>query len=316
MEKFRKVRLYKPGDETGIRTLFNKVFEREMSSREWEWKYIDSNPSKVYSIVAEDDKGDIVGHYGSVCVSMVYEGKPVRGLAICDVMIHPKFRGIRALKTLSALIPAEAIKDNIFVGYGFPNLNTLLRPALMLDLYEKVEDVLQGTKDAEFHNNIFRYLYKFFPLDYSDERIDLLWDSCKTGFPLAVIRNRKYLAWRYRNHPFLHYELWGMKKRLGNKLLGIAVLSKDKDMYYLMDFLSPENVMDVLFKKVENYVFSAGGGTLVLWYPPFLRSKITSMGFSTSNAPTAIPCTTHRGALKKNEIKNRFFYTMGDTDLV
>jgi hypothetical protein len=316
MAEFSCVRLYRPGDESAITELFQEVFAREMSLKEWRWKYVESHPSKVYASVAEDNQGNIVGHYGGVYVRMVHNGQPARGLAICDVMIHPAYRSIRALKSLSSLIPPAAVQDGIMTGYGFPNLNTLFRPAIRLGIYEKVEDVLEGTKETEFHRGPDRYRYRFAPLDYSDERIDTLWDTCKKGLSLSVVRDRKYLVWRYKNHPLFNYELWGMKRRFGARLLGIVVLRREENRVLLIDLLSPETMITPLFHKLENYAFSIGKKAVTLWFPPFLKDKITALGFSTGAAPTVIPRTTYENALKKEDMKNRFFYTMGDTDFL
>lgn len=316
MAEFTRVRLYRPGDESAITKLFQEVFGRVMSLQEWRWKYVESHPSKVYASVAEDDQGNIVGHYGGVHVRLIYKGQPARGLAICDVMIHPAYRSMRALKSLSSLIPPVAVQDGIITGYGFPTLNTLYRPAIRFGIYEKVEDVLEGTKETEFHNGPVRYRYRFAPLKYSDRRIDILWETCKKGLSLAAVRNREYLVWRYKNHPLFKYELWGMKRRFGTRLLGIVVIRREEHRLLLMDFLSSEAMFTPLFQKMENYAFSTGRKPVMLWFPPFLREKITALGFSTQAAPTVIPRTTYESALKKEEMKNRFFYTMGDTDFL
>lgn len=311
-----QARLYRPGDETGIVKLFKEVFGREMSLREWKWKYIESFPSKVYSTVIEDNEAGIVGHYGGISLPLFYRGRSARCLAICDVMIHPQFRGIKTLKELSSLVPREAVKDGIIMGYGFPTLDVLMRPALSLGIYEKVEDVREGSKGTGFHNDSTRYLLKFFPLDFKDERIDDLWDSCKQNMYLSVVRDMNHLGWRYRNHPRYQYELWGLRRRLGKKLLGIAVLKREDERVLLMDFLALKGMIKPLFQKIENYICSISQKALTLWFPPFLEEKMRSLGFSTKKAPTSIPRTTFKEALTREEMAGRFFYTMGDTDFL
>lgn len=311
-----EARLYRPGDERGIVRLFKEVFGRAMSLQEWKWKYIESYPSKVYSTVIEDNEAGIVGHYGGVSLPLFYKGRSARCLAICDVMIHPRFRGIKTLKKLSSLVPQEAVRDGIIMGYGFPNLNTLMRPALSLEIYEKVEDVREGSKETGFHNDSTRYLFKFFPLDVKDKRIDDLWDSCKQNLYLSVVRDRGYIEWRYRNHPLYQYELWGLRRRLGKKLLGFAVLKRENERVLLMDFLAMKGMTRPLFQKVENYICSMSQKTLLLWFPPFLEEKMRALGFSTKQAPTSIPRTTFKEALTREEMAGKFFYTMGDTDFL
>ncbi len=310
-------RLYQPGDEHGITAIFREVFGREMSLEEWRWKYIESYPKKVYSAVAVHEELGVVGHYGAVRIPMIYKGKLSWGLAICDVMILPPFRGIKTLKKISYLTALEGIQEGDgLLGYGFPNRDTLLKPALSLGLYEMVEDVMEAVKEVNFHNNATRYRFKLFPLDYSDSRIDRLWDRCKEELTLAVVRDRKYLTWRYKNHPLFRYELWGLRRRIGRSLVGLAVVRREKDQVLLVDFLSTNKRLPALLEKIENLVYSGGSRNLTLWIPPFMEKTLTTLGFSVRKSVTAVPRTTEEPTLSKEDIAGHFFYTMGDTDFL
>ena len=312
-----KIRLYQPGDEVGITELFKEVFGREMFLDEWRWKYIESYPGKVYSTVAVHEELGVVGHYGAVRLPMIYKGRLSWGLAICDVMILPPFRGIKTLKKISCLTPREGIQEgDCLLGYGFPNRDTLLKPALNLGIYEIVEDVMEAVKEVNFHDNVNRYRFKLFPLDYSDFRIDRLWNRCKEKLTLAVVRDRRYLTWRYKNHPLYHYELWGLRGRIGRSLVGLAVLKREGDRVLLVDFLSAKERLPALLEKIENLAYSGGAGTLTLWVPPFMANTFTTLGFSIKKSATAIPRTTQEPTLAKEDIAGHFFYTMGDTDFL
>ncbi len=285
-----------------------------MTLEEWRWKYIESYPGKVYSAVALHETLGVVGHYGAVRLPLIYNGERAGGLAICDVMILPPFRGINTLKQMSCITPREAVRDGIIVGYGFPNRNTLLRPAVQLGIYEIVEDVMEAVKEVAFHTEMSRYQYKLFPMDYSDVRIDRLWNECNAELSLAVIRDRRYLNWRYKKHPFFRYELWGLRKRLGSKLQALVVLRREEGRTRIIDFVCPKSMLGVLFLKIENYSFSAGSSQLVLWFPEYLKNRMIGMGFSVRTSVTSVPRTTHEGTLAKSDIAGQFFYTMGDTD--
>jgi hypothetical protein len=310
------IRGYREGDEAGIVRLFKEVFGREMRLEEWRWKYIESHPKKVYSSVAVHNELGVVGHYGCVCLPMLHEGKLTQGLAICDVMIHPKFRGIKTLRELSGIPPVEAVKDGIRLGYGFPSRDTLLRPALSLGIYENVEDIIEARKDAVFHSNEVRYFYKLFPLDYSDSRIDDLWRAAAPKLKLSVVRDRRYLSWRYEHHLLFNYELWGLKRRFGKELLGLAVLKREEQRRLIMDFLYKDDLLKTLLTKLENYIYHTGTRTVTLWIPPYMERGFSESGFSTAPSGVTMPRTTYENTLTKDEIKNNFFYTMGDTDFL
>lgn len=309
------VRLYQAGDEHGIIRLFKEIFGREMTLEEWRWKYTGKGNEKVYSSVAVNEAGEIVAHYGGMPQRMVFKGGGISGISIGDVMVHTRYRMLKLFKKVTALLPAETVKEGFVLGYGFPNERAMALPE-KLGLYEKIEDVSEASKDAQFTNNLGRFIYKFSPLSYDDSRIDALWKSVEREFTLAVIRDREYLAWRYQRHPFYKYELWGLKNRWGNKLSALAVLRRDGERMLIIDFVCREDILSALFQKIENYSYISGVKTIALWFPEYLRQRMEDMGFSIKPTGTCIPRTTHEGWLKRGDIKGKFFYTMGDTDFL
>lgn len=315
-ERRVSVRMYRDGDEHQIVRLFAKVFEREMTLSEWRWKYLGGGKGRVYSSLAIDDgTGEVTAHYGGVLHRMAFRGEEMYGLAIGDVMVHPGFRGLRLFKRVAALLPRVSSEDGIRMGYGFPNDRAMLLPE-KLGLYERVEELREAVKKAEFQSSPDRYLYKLFPLEYSDERIDALWEASGGCHELSVIRDRRYLAWRYRDNPLFSYELWGLKRRAGRILKGLAVLRKKNQEVMIMDYVCQKDDMRILFKKLENAVCTSSGKSLKLWAPPFLERQLERLGFAVRNASICVPRTTHESFLRKQEIAGNFFYTMGDTDFL
>lgn len=309
------VRLYQDGDEYLIAKLFREVFGREMSLDEWDWKYKSAGDQKIYSSVAVSKTHGIVAHYGCMARRMTYQGKEVYGLAIGDVMVHPKFRGTKLFKKVTMLSPEESGKEGISIGYGFPNERAMRLPE-KLGLYEKVEDVFESTKDVGIVTNWARFFYKLFPLRYDDKRINYLWQTVKPELQLALVRDADYLTWRYKNHPFFVYELWGLKKRWGSELLGLAVLRREDTKMFIIDFLCTMDMLDVLFLKVENYAHAVGSKTIVLWHPEYLKNRLEGLGYVAAPSITCIPRSTHKAFLPKDKLKGIFFYTMGDTDFL
>lgn len=315
VEQKLAVRLYKAGDENGITKLFREIFGREMTLEEWKWKYLSDGNNKVYSSVAVTETGEIVAHYGGMVHQMVFNGKEIRGLSIGDIMVHPKYRGTKLFKKVAELVPEEAVTDGIMLGYGFPKERAMLL-AEKLGLYEKIEDVYEAYKETRFNNNINRFIYKLFPISYDDPRIDSLWESVQSEIGLSVIRDRVYFNWRYKRHPFFKYELWGFKGRFSNRLLGIVILRRENEKILISDFVCKKDMLKPLLQKTENYASTCGFKTLSLWLPEYLSKEIGDLAFNIKLTGTCIPRTTHDKTLKKNEIKGKFFYTMGDTDFL
>jgi hypothetical protein len=246
---------------------------------------------------------------------MIFNGREIKGIAIGDVMVHPKYRGLNVFRKVVALLPQETEKYGFVLGYGFPNERALRLPE-KLGLYEKVEDVSEACKEVQFHRNLNRYAYRFFPLRYDDRRIDSLWKEVKDGIRLAVIRDKEYLSGRYQRHPLYTYELWGLRRRWGMRLSGLAVLRREKERMLLIDFVCPLDLLGPFFQKIENYVYTTGLKRLVFWLPDYLRERVASEGFSVYPAGISIPRTNREKWLTKAEIEGKFFYTMGDTDFL
>lgn len=309
------IRLYKDGDEHGILRLFKEIFGREMTLDEWRWKYTGRGNKKVYSSLAVNENNEIIAHYGGIPQRMISNGKEISAMAIGDVMVHPSFRGAKLFKKTAELLPIVSAQDGFILGYGFPNERAMKLPE-KLGLYEKVEDVWESIKEVKFINNPVRFMYKLLPLDYDDNRIDMLWESLRSFIKISVIRDREYLKWRYKKHPLFSYELWGIKKRWEHKLTGIVVFRRDGENLLLIDFLCPLGQLAALFQKTENYAVVSGCKNLKLWHPEYLNERLKQLGFNVSKSTTCIPRTTHPAWLKKDEIKGKFFYTMGDTDFM
>jgi hypothetical protein len=312
-----EVRLYRPGDEVKITRLFKEVFGREMSLEEWRWKYKRQGSGAVYASVAEDDDHKILGHYGAVPFRMHHRDKEIKGASIGDVMIHQKFRGIKNLKALTHKIEDILFENDFLMVYGFPNEKALMIPAEKTGLFERVEEVFDAWKEVCFHNNRNRFLYKLFPLRFEDTRIPALWHSARKELNLSVIRDREYLQWRYRDHPLFSYELWGLRRRSGVKLLGLAIIKRSAaDKLMVMDIVFRKDFFIPLMEKIENLGVVSGVKTLNLWLPQEYHPVLRGIGFAIHPAGTTIPCTTHPGFLNKDDIRGKFFYTMGDTDFL
>jgi predicted N-acetyltransferase YhbS len=86
-------RLYRPGDETGIVALYERVFGYRRTPEWWRWK-IKSFPSAVeltWVAVAERD-GSIIGHYPGIPIRLKLDGEVRPAIVNLDVMTSPDYR--------------------------------------------------------------------------------------------------------------------------------------------------------------------------------------------------------------------------------
>jgi hypothetical protein len=247
---------------------------------------------------------------------MKYFDKNMTGVVTCDVMIQRKYRGIWVLKALHDCFVNAHLKKGVSLFYGFPTESTLLLPAEKKGLYERVETILEASKEPTFHRDPARYLYKLVPLDFDDCRIDELWSSVRKHFRISVLRDRTYFQWRYKRHVRFDYEIWGLTKRWSDSLSGLVILRKeDLENLVLMDMVFKIKFR-YLLKKVENLALRAGNKKIFLWLPQRMHPELERLGFTLSASGAVLPRSCHPETIRKEELRANFYYTYGDTDFL
>jgi hypothetical protein len=311
------IREYQQGDEYGIVQLFKSIFGREMTIDEWNWKYIGQGNEKVCSAVMVNEHNHVVGHYGGIPFRMIHYGREMTGIATCDVMIMSQYRGIGRLKKLHDFFVDSHVRNGVTMFYGFPTEKTLLLPLEKKGLYERVEPVLEATKNLDAHKDRINLLYRLVHLSFDDQRIDDIWVSVRENFELAVIRDRDYFDWRYKRNPLFSYEILGLTKRWSNKLLGLVVFKRDdSDTLLVMDIVFYERIFNSLLIKTEGFARNLGKKRMGIWLPQRMHHTLETLGFISRPSGATLPHSTHPATLKKDEIRAHFFYTCGDTDFL
>jgi len=306
-------RFYREGDEEGIVKLFNSVFTRETTLTEWRWKYMPPWSDRVCSVVIEDPEEGIVGHYGGIEFPMILDGKEIKGIAAVDTMIHRKFRSFVRLKTMYNLFMEDLIVEHpMFFGFS---PDRVIRLAVdRLGIYERVESVHEARKRVVFHNSPTRFLYRLSPHHLESSDFSDLIKQIISDYRLVVRKDREYLKWRYLDNPLFSYEIWGLTRRFSDILQGVAVLRIEEGKALLMDLIAPRRTLKPLLIKVENLCHSRGIREICIWAPTPIRDLMRSAGFTIEESSTTLPRSTFPGTLTADEVRAKFFYSMGDTD--
>ena len=311
------IREYNKDDEYHIIQLFRDIFGREMTIDEWRWKYTGQGNEKVCSAVMVNEHNHVVGHYGGIPFRMIHYGREMTGIATCDVMIMSQYRGIGRLKKLHDFFVDSHVRNGVTMFYGFPTEKTLLLPLEKKGLYERVEPVLEASKDLSAQKDRINPLYRLVLLSFDDQRIDDIWVSVRENFELAVIRDRDYFDWRYKRNPLFSYEIWGITKRWSNNLLGLVVVKKDdSDTLLVMDIVFYDRTFNSLLIKIESLARELGKKRMGIWLPQRMHHTLEKFGFISRPSGATLPRSTHPATLTKDEIRAHFFYTCGDTDFL
>jgi predicted N-acetyltransferase YhbS len=202
-----EIRFATEADAPGIRALFARVFQAEMTAEEWQWKYA-GNPDGWLATVAVLD-GEIVGNYSGSGVRFHLGGQERVAYAIGDVATDPKVRqlgGRRGVfREMTEAFYAEVGRRGLPFCFGFPNDRALAvshRFAGTVSLLPIVERRVPCASLAPEPGG-----FQFG--DSVGESFDALWREARADLPAAAVRDRLRANWRFHARPARYYRmLW------------------------------------------------------------------------------------------------------------
>lgn len=228
-------RPFQDGDEKKLPVLYEDTIGEWIGDHAWRWLFMDAPAGKGYTWFADHD-GFLAGQYTIVPVDMQILGRRVRTTQSVDTMTHSKYRKQGIFLALARDVYEEAKNDNVVLVYGFPNENshpgfikhlefitltnakTLLRPV-------KIDDAITAKLKIPVISSVLGYISRlFYDLIYpiksgntADVEIksasrfpdesDKLFDTISGNFPNLVVRDTRFLNWRYVDHPKKEYEI-------------------------------------------------------------------------------------------------------------
>jgi len=280
------VREYRESDKQGIFDLRNAVYGEPFDEREWEWKF-EKGPFKPAQILVAESDNAIVGIRPTILLP-VKSGKEVSiaGLNV-DVMTHPEFRGRGIFSTLVQESFKLLNEQGINFAFTFPNENSypgyvrklqwlhvcslllLAKPLNINNIVKKyiknpslqkptallmrsINSTLLSERLSSANGLQINRIYSF------DDHFDELWRKASSQFNLVVVRDKKYLNWRYIDRPGQEYTIFSAQR--GKDLVGYIILKSNVEMFDLMlgliiDMLTSEDnhVADLLISQAIEY---------------------------------------------------------------
>jgi len=330
-----EIRAYRPGDEEGILAGYNKVFPtadgsiKPRTMAHWRWKFLDNPTGLVHIAVAEDQTAGIVGCYVTLPYRIWIEQKPAIAGQVVDLYVLPEFRRVGArpglfvnvaLKQYELFkIPGEG-KNEFHYGWPVPNW----RIGQKYLNYENIRDwdflfrELSAAPRPEPGDLQVQEVARF------GADVDELWERHKTTTGLAIVRDARYLNWRYATAHDAKYRMYECRERSTGKLRGISVYTQSDFLFprtaFLVDWMLPEDDDEATIAMVGNAEARArmdGSPVLATLFPQqdprFL--KFQRLGFLVYGTRyfTVVAPFDNRGTLFYRE---QWYHTCGDSDLI
>ncbi|MBF0413309.1 MAG: GNAT family N-acetyltransferase [Desulfamplus sp.] len=338
-------------DEANVLQLWRAAFNNQMPPSLWQWKYIE-NPYRTAIMICENSKSLPVVFYGGVPFASTCCGRQIVMIHLSDIMSHPDYRGSGLfIHTANAYFDTFGSVDDICIMYGFPG-------KFHFDIGAKYLQYSPLGSGAAFFKAESENIKKFkqivsgtialFPA--SDPCFDYIWKNLSTIYPLSVVRDSAYMAWRYFKHPVRKYEVWCYKGLFHKEWQAFVVIqikdevvtieseaiskqdgitqTNDKTNFrrtaqkaVIVDMLMPDSepVFRDFMGSVASMLIKRGIKTVETWISDnhFLCSLFSKYGFEKAEEPIGIIPTVRlfENTFDINWVNQNFYYTMGDGDL-
>jgi hypothetical protein len=333
------IRPYQAGDETAILALFNEVFGeddpefRPRTLEQWRWLY-ERNPAGRHVMLAVEPGGRVVAQYACLPVRAKVGDEVVIAIQGVDSMVHADYRrGLRRegafLQTARAYFVTMGRWPPCGFGYGFPNRRAFpvgVRligyvpvvkpvPTLYRNFFESGDDDEVGRAHAGAADVV--EVERFGP------EMDELWARLAPRFPMAIVRDHAYLAWRYDGCPWIPHRKFLVREKGSGALRGFFVTRsrfQRQPIHALVDYLgAPEDEAGVALalRTATRLAREGGEGRVEAWLPerhPSFRHALAA-GFRTEPCQYVLCVMNYREQPDVDWMRDRWYYTIGDSDV-
>lgn len=215
----------------------------------WQYRDIPSNPFYPdYSNLLLLKNGSIVGHLGLIPYKFKIKGREFKVASIISLIVDDNLRGFGG----GAFLVREAEKYfDILYDMGF---NANAAPLLQLHKWAEEQKLKRWVYLSNTNKEKFSENDGVIEIGGFDETWDKSWEELRKHYPITIDRNSRYLNWRYRDNPYIHYKIFGIKN--ADKYSGYMVLRKESGdeftAYRVVDFISGPETAAFLVQKALN----------------------------------------------------------------
>jgi hypothetical protein len=326
------IRKYKEGDEYQINNLFNLVFSKTRTLKEWYWKF-KSNPFGSSIILIAEQKNHIVSHTASVPIKIKIDKDVFTCYQSLDVMVVPHLEARWVFAKVFKGMNYEMDKLNrMHIGFPGKKAHDIETKGFDIKSVGHIDIFLKTLEDKNLNQKeISVNECRTKEINYFDTRFDELWGMISNNFTIAIVRNAEYLNWRYIQNPNNnYYKIFALEK--SNKILGYVILKikrfEARNVGYIVDLfaLKDKDIIEKLLLNAIYYLEDMGVDLIIFCLKDtFISDMLLAFGFvkdSISNQYTTYIPDSFLVALNFNpQIQNEIVYNldnwfimMGDSD--
>jgi hypothetical protein len=331
-----EVRPYRDGDEDSVLDLFNLVFAEGHSARDrahWEWEFL-RNPAGNQVVLGIASDGRVVAQYACLPAVVHLRGERVMVGQGIDSVVHPDWR--RGLKREGAFLKVAryyfehyGIPEVNAFGYGLPNEKAYRigvrmlgyvpiaapLPTLARNLFDR--DELADAADLGAPREALHVV----PVDRFGADADGLWQRLAAEHPMAIVRDAKYLNWRFLDCPSVDYRAFAVVD--GSRWRATFVLRENWTGPPILAitelFLARDDAaaLGTILRHTVAYARAHGQQRVETWiprsHPHFARAL--DLGFITEPSPFNLCIKIYRAGLSPEFAAAHWWYTIGDSDV-
>ena len=320
-------------EAVAMRSLFQRVFGRELGVQEWQWKYGQGRGSGV-ALAARD--GSFSAFYGGVTRPVHFFGQPVQACQICDVMVEPSAHTALQRHGPGYQAGASFLETQIgwarphALGFGFPT-DRALRVAERLGLYERVDEVVQlrwpampaGVLGDLAHTASMAF--RALDLQALDEghldwsAVQAAWAAMAADLRASVlgVRDAAWLRYRYALKPDGAYEALLVPAAQAGVAPGVVIFRRHPDHLEVLDLVAPATRMPALITAVRHEAAASPTPVSVLaWITASHAQHLRQPGDAAVLEPLNlfVPANAHTPGVSPAALRGHWFLTAGDTD--
>ncbi len=311
------IRAFVPGDEEGINASFNRAFSLHRGMADWHWKY-PAEPLGRFVFVAVDVAGHVLAHYAAVPVLMQVDRRRILAGQGVDAFSLPEVRGQRLYtRTVQAFHEAYGAAELLAVSYVFPGPRSARIFADRLG-YERLWDAMVWWRSPA-RRTVWWTGHEVVDV-VPDERLDALWATSASRYPMAVVRDAAWLRRRFTSRPGVDYLHLGAVRR--GVVHAWAVLRVEPQRLAWAELVwdgAQGSALAALDRAAVELARRAGVPTLELWLEGDAEAAAVLSGLGwrrqPPSAPMVVMARSFTPAVGPGALRG-LYVTMGDADLV